>query len=32
MLIGHAHFSQLMEWQNLGITTLNHATYAPNVF
>ena len=32
MLIDHAHSSQLMEWQNLGITTLKHATCAPNVF
>ena len=32
MLIGHAHSSQFMEWQNLGITTLKHATCAPNVF
>ena len=30
--IGYAHSSQFMEWQNLGITTLNHATCAPNVF
>ena len=26
MLIGHAHSSQFMEWQKLGITRLNHAT------
>ena len=32
MLIGHAHFSQFMEQQNLGITTLKHAKCAPNVF
>ena len=32
MLIGHTHSSQFMEWQNLGITTLRHATCAPNVF
>ena len=31
-LIGHAHSSQLLEWQNLGITTLKHATCVPNVF
>ena len=31
-LIGHVHSSQLMEWQNLGITTLKHAKYTPNVF
>ena len=31
-LIGHAHSSQFMEWQNLGITTLKHAKWAPNVF
>ena len=31
-LIGHAHSSQLMEWQNLGITTLKNAKYAPNAF
>ena len=31
-LIGQAHFSQFMEWQNLGIKTLKHATYTPNVF
>ena len=30
--IGHAHFSQLLEWQNLGITTPKHATCVPNVF
>ena len=28
-LIGHAHYSQSMEWHNLGITTLKHATCAP---
>ena len=32
MLIGHAHSSRFMEWKNLGITTLKHATCAPNVF
>ena len=32
MLICHTHSSQFMEWQNLGITTLKHATCAPNVF
>ena len=31
-LIGHAQSSQFMEWQNLGITTLRHAKFAPNVF
>ena len=31
-LIGHAHSSQFMEWQNSGITALKHATCAPNVF
>ena len=31
-LIGHAHFSQFMEWQNLGLKILEHAIYAPNVF
>ena len=25
VLIGHAHFSQYMEWHNLGIITLKHA-------
>ena len=32
MLIGHAHSSQFMEQQNLGITTLKYAKCAPNVF
>ena len=32
MLIGHAHSSPFMEWQNLGITTLKHAARAPNAF
>ena len=32
MLIDHAHSSQLLEWQNIGITTLKHATCARNVF
>ena len=32
MLIGRAHSSQFMEWQNLGIATLKHATRAPNDF
>ena len=32
MLIGHAHSSQFMEWQNLGIKTLKRGTCAPNVF
>ena len=31
-LIGNAHWSQLLEWQNLGITTLKHAKCAPKVF
>ena len=31
-LIGLAHSSQFMEWQNLGIAALNHAICAPNVF
>ena len=31
-LIGYAHSSQFMEWQNLGIKTLKHAKCAPNVF
>ena len=31
-LIGHAHSFQSMEWRNLGITTLKHATCAPNIF
>ena len=31
-LTGHAHSSQFMEWQNLGITTVKHAKCAPNVF
>ena len=30
-LIGHTNSSQFMEWQNLVITTLNHATCAQNV-
>ena len=32
MLIGCTNFSQFMECQNLGITTLKHARCAPNVF
>ena len=32
MLIGHTHSSRFMEQQNLGITTLKHATCVPNVF
>ena len=32
MLIGHAHFSQFMEQQNLGMATLKHAKFAPNIF
>ena len=32
MLIGHTHSSQFIERQNLGITTLKHATCAPNVY
>ena len=31
-LIGHAHSSKFMEWQNLGITTLKHAKCTPIVF
>ena len=31
-LIGHAQFSQFMEWLNLGIKTLKYAIYAPNDF
>ena len=31
-LIGHAHSSQFMERQILGITTLKHAKCAQNVF
>ena len=27
MLIGHSHSCQLLEWQNLGITTLKHAKF-----
>ena len=30
-LLGHVHSSQFMEWLNLGITTLKHATCSPNV-
>ena len=32
MLIGHAHSSQFMEWQNVGSKRLKHNTCAPNVF
>ena len=32
MLIGHTHSSQLMEWKNLGVSTLKHNTCAPIVF
>ena len=32
VLIGHAHSSKFMEWQNLGIATLKHAICATNVF
>ena len=32
MLICQAHFYQFIEWQNLGIKTLKHATYAPKAF
>ena len=28
--IDHTHSCKLMEWQNLGITTLKHAACAPN--
>ena len=31
MLIGLAHSPQFMKWENLGITTLKHATCATNV-
>ena len=31
-LIGHAHSSQFMEWQNLVIATIKHAKYTPNAF
>ena len=31
-LIGHAYCSQFMKCQNLDMTTLKHATCAPNVF
>ena len=31
-LIGHAHSSQFMELQILGITSLNHAKCAPKAF
>ena len=31
-LIGPAHFSQIMEWNDSGITKLKHAISAPNVF
>ena len=30
--MGYAHSSQLMEWQNLEITTLKYAKYVPKVF
>lgn len=30
-LTGHAHSSQLMEWHNLGITTLKHSICTSNV-
>ena len=32
MLIGHAHRSQFMEWQILGIKAFKHAKCAPNIF
>ena len=32
MLIGHTHSSRFMEWKNLGIITLKHATCAPKCF
>ena len=32
MSVGHTYSSQFMEWQNLGIVTLKHATCAPYVF
>ena len=31
-IIGHVHSSQFIQWQNLSITTLTHATCAPNFF
>ena len=31
-LIGTAHYLQLMEWQNSGITRLQHGICAPNAF
>ena len=30
-LLGNTHSLQIMEWQNLGITTVKHAICAPNV-
>ena len=32
MLPNPTHSSQFIEWDNLGITTLQHAIYAPIVF
>ena len=32
VLIGHAHYSQSMEWHNLGITTLKYTTCATSAF
>ena len=31
-LVGQTHSSQFMEWVNLGITALKHATCSPNAF
>ena len=31
MFVDHAHSSQIMEWQNLGIAALKYATCDPNV-
>ena len=31
-LIGPTQSSQFMEWHNLGITTLKHIIYVPNIF
>ena len=30
--IGHVYSSQLMQWHNLGIVTLKHTIFPPNVF
>ena len=31
-LTEHAHSSQFMAWQNVGITTLKHVKCVPNIF